>query len=102
MSDFHLQQVWHEACLELTRCERVIFCGYSLPDADIHIKYLLKRAEVNAGRTPDVFVVNNHPGKEERLREEERARYRRAFRDSSKVQYTELSFAEFANGQGPW
>ena len=96
MSDYHLQQVWHAAERALVQAEKIIFCGYSLPDADMHIRYLLKRAEINRGETPDVFVLNNHLEKPEREKEEESARYKRLFRDPSKVHYTQFGFQDLA------
>lgn len=96
MSDFHLQQVWHIAEQRIAFADRIYYCGYSLPDADMHIRYLLKRAEVNRGRTPEVFVVTNHPGKKDKERELERDRYRRLYRDPSKVVYTTWTFEDFA------
>jgi hypothetical protein len=96
MSDFHLQQVWHAAERAIAAADRIYFCGYSLPDADMHIRYLLKRSEVNRGSTPEVFVITNHPDKEETEKELERQRYRRLYRDPSKVVYTTWTFQQFA------
>ena len=97
MDDFHLQQIWHHAERALVEAERIIFCGYSLPDADLHIRYLLKRAEINRGTTPDVVVINNHAGKEARTQTDEKIRYEHLFRQPFKVKYTGFSFEEFAN-----
>jgi hypothetical protein len=96
MSDFHLQQIWHVAERKLAAADRIYFCGYSLPDADMHIRYLLKRAEVNRGSTPEVFVITNHIEKSDADREQERKRYTRLYRDPSKVIYTSLGFKDFA------
>jgi hypothetical protein len=96
MSDFHLQEIWHRAESALVQAERIFFCGYSLPDADVHIRYLLKRTEVNRGSTPDVFIMNNSKGKTKNTKKEEAGRYKRLFRDPSKVVYTKLTFEEFA------
>ena len=38
--------------------KNIFFCGYSLPDADIQIKYLLKRAQINRDSDLHVFVAN--------------------------------------------
>jgi len=95
MSDFHLEQVWHRAELALLEAERIFFCGYSLPDADMHIRYLLKKAEVNRGSTPDVFIISNHDKKEQAEKKTECARFKRLFRLPSKVVYTNLSFEQF-------
>lgn len=39
----HLTQVWYEAERVLREATRVIFIGYSLPDDDLEVVYLLKR-----------------------------------------------------------
>jgi hypothetical protein len=77
------------------KCDRLVFCGYSFPDADVHIRYLLKRIEVNRQQTPDVYIVNEHQGKNENSRRMEQERYMRFFRDKSKIHWTPLSFEEF-------
>lgn len=49
-------------CLQDT--EHIIFCGYSFPDADMHVKYALKHREVVKWDSPlRVTVVNEHWGK---------------------------------------
>ena|SRR5579884_3311217 len=58
--------------------------------------YLLKRAEVNRGSTPEIFVVNNHDQKSDAQKEQEKKRYQRLYRDPSKVVYTSLTFENFA------
>jgi hypothetical protein len=47
MSNYHLLRIWKKAETLLREAKQIIFCGYSFPDADLHIKYLLKRVEVN-------------------------------------------------------
>jgi hypothetical protein len=97
MDKLYLQEIWRMAEKELLAADWIVFCGYSFPDADIHIKYLLKRAEMNrSGDAPQVFVVNQHPDKTHWEREAELSRYMRFFREKDRVHWTELSFAEFA------
>jgi hypothetical protein len=101
MTNFHLQQVWRKTEAALQTADRIVFCGYSLPDADIHIRYLLKRAELNRSVEsvhPDIFVVNSYPGKDENTKKEEQLRFKRSFRHPEKVRYTNLSFEDFAAG----
>jgi NAD-dependent SIR2 family protein deacetylase len=101
MSNYHLQTIWRKAEQALISAKRIVFCGYSMPDADIHIKYMLKRAELNrTGPAAQVFVVNDHNGKKEGDRSAEIARFRRLFRDSVKVRFKKLSFQDFCE-QGP-
>ncbi len=40
----HLAQVWYEAERVLREANKVIFIGYSLPDDDVEVVYLLKRS----------------------------------------------------------
>lgn len=99
MSNFYLQQVWKRAEEELRHARRIIFCGYSFPDADVHIKYLLKRAVVNrTGPSPAVFIVNRPSDRsiEEHRESQDRKRYERFFRQKDQVHWTNLSFQDFA------
>jgi hypothetical protein len=97
MSNFYLQQLWKRAEDELKKARRIVFCGYSFPDADMHIRYLLKRAEVNrTGQPPHVFIVNEHPKKRQSERKLECGRYKRLFRQKDRVHWTKLSFEQFA------
>lgn len=97
MSNFYLQQIWREAEEACRDAQRIIFCGYSFPNADVHFKYLLKRAEVNrSGPPPSIFIVNERPDKTEQQRQQEKDRYERFFRQKDHVHWTKLSFEEFA------
>jgi NAD-dependent SIR2 family protein deacetylase len=95
MSNHFLQQIWRETENTLMAAKRIVFCGYSFPDADVHIKYLLKRVEVNRGATPDIYVFNSHSGKEDNVKEQEKERYERFFSEKPKVIYLDRSFQEF-------
>ena len=97
MSNLFLRTIWDSAERECGGARRIVFCGYSFPDADVHVKYLLKRVEVNNQRTPEIFVVNSHPGKKPEMMEQEMWRYCRFFVNKGNVHYTKLSFEEFAN-----
>jgi hypothetical protein len=95
MGNFYLQEIWRQTEQSLMQAKRIVFCGYSFPDADIHVKYLLKRVEVNRGSMPDIFVVNNHAGKSLEQKKTEKDRYTRFFSDQRKVRYTDCSFEGF-------
>lgn len=98
MSNLYLQQIWKEAEEAIRQAERIVFCGYSFPDADIHLKYILKRAEVNRnGTPPSIFIVNEHRKKKKQQREQEKDRYERFFREKERVHWTKLSFEQFAS-----
>jgi NAD-dependent SIR2 family protein deacetylase len=95
MSRIFLSMVWNKAESALRKADHLILCGYSFPDADMHIKYLLKRVQTN--RSPQnlrVTVISNHPDKTDEQKREEKLRYQRFLgRD---VNYTDSSFEDFA------
>ena len=97
MSNYFLQQIWRKAEKTLMKANRIIFCGYSFPDADIHIKYLLKRVEVNRGSTPEIYIFNNRNGKNPETKKQEKERYERFFTEKQKVKYLDKSFQDFCN-----
>ena len=103
MSRVFLSSIWNKTENTLREVDHIIFCGYSLPDADMHIKYLLKRMQTN--RQPDqktgqiqkvrFTVVSNHPDKTKAAAGAERKRYQRYF-GKENINYTDMSFEEFA------
>lgn len=96
LTNHYLETVWREAEETLLEAKRIFFCGYSFPEADIHIKYMLKRVEVNTANTPEIVVINNFEGKPQGLKDIEKSRYRRFFKDTGRVDYREQTFQEFA------
>lgn len=40
----HIQMSWHNAYMDLALADEVVFIGYSLPEADYHVRALLRRA----------------------------------------------------------
>jgi len=100
MSNFYLQQIWKKSEEILRDADHLVFCGYSFPDADLHFKYLLKRAEMNqpehAAKQLEVIVVNENVGKNDEARKAEMDRYLRFFRNKGLVHWTKLSFSDFA------
>jgi hypothetical protein len=97
LSNFHLQQVWRAAEGILMEAKRVVFCGYSLPDADMHVRYLLKRVEVNRQNAPDIFVVNHYKDKSGGETNSEIGRYLRYFRDPRKLHFKNMSFEDLCS-----
>lgn len=96
LSKVFLNQVWNKAEGELLDVEHLIFCGYSFPDADIHVKYLIKRIQKNRPHPENlkITVINNHNGKKRAIKDEEENRFKRFL--GSSVNYTQYSFEEFA------
>ena len=96
MTNPFIQKVFLKADKVLRSAKRIFICGYSFPDADLHIKYLLKRAEQFRGESPEIYVINNHRNKTEQQKEEEKQRISRFFKNKEKIHYTNLSFENFA------
>lgn len=40
--DSNIKNIWHNAFIELSEADKVVFIGYSLPNADFEFKHLLK------------------------------------------------------------
>jgi len=99
MNNVFLNIIWNKIEQELRNIQHIIFCGYSFPDADIHIKYLLKRIQTNRKTEIKFTVINNFPSKKEDLKKEEKIRYQRFL--GSNVNYTGLSFEDFVNDPIP-
>jgi NAD-dependent SIR2 family protein deacetylase len=94
MDNVVLSCVWRAFESLLRKTDHIVFCGYSLPDADIHVKYALKRREVISSNRLRITVVNEHQGKSDRDRQDEQFRFKRFL--SAPVDYTVLSFEDFA------
>ena len=94
LNNVFLSTIWNKTDIALRKVQHIVFCGYSFPDADIHIKYLLKRAQTNRDSPLKVTVVNNHKGKRADDAEQEKGRYQRFL--GVAVNYTNKSFEEFA------
>jgi hypothetical protein len=96
MSNYYLQQIWRNAEKTLMGVNRIFFCGYSFPDADIHIKYLFKRVEMNSGSvSAEIYIINNHENKSDEQKEQENQRYLRFFSRKENIHYLARSFEEF-------
>lgn len=94
-----LSSIWNRTDVALRKVRHIIFCGYSFPDADIHIKYLLKRAQTNRNADLHFTVINQFPGKPPEISRQERYRYVRFL--GPNVRYTGTSFEEFARNPIP-
>lgn len=96
MSRVFLALIWNKTENALRKVNQIVFCGYSFPDADMHIKYLLKRVQVNRDpRMPPLkfIVINNNKQNNSRWQEEE-SRYQR-FLGEGNVNYKDLNFETF-------
>jgi NAD-dependent SIR2 family protein deacetylase len=98
LSNVYLSVVWNHASKYLRDTSHVIICGYSLPDADMHVKYLIKAAQLNRDVSEDplqISLVNTVPGKSVLQSKDELARYERFF-GAPNVTDARISFEDFA------
>lgn len=93
MSNSFLTMVWHKTETTLRDIGHLIFCGYSFPDADMHVKYLLKRIQTNRAGRLKITVINNYPGRKAARRLEEEERYKRFL--GTHVHFAKKTFEEF-------
>jgi SIR2-like domain len=95
LNNVFLSWIWNRTDVALRHAKHIIFCGYSFPDADIHIKYLLKRAQTNRSQEMTITVVNHFEGKDPKISQQEAGRFKRFLGDQ--VNYTDLSFPTFVS-----
>ena len=101
MSNVFLSNVWNESEKALRESNILIFCGYSFPEADIHIKYIIKRVQTSRKKPPlKIMVFNNHEGKKDFSLRREEARYKRFLGDD--IVFTDKSFQDFAKEPGTY
>lgn len=101
MKNYFLNQIMHTSYEVLKNAKRIIFCGYSFPDADLLVRYLLKRLELNYDPRPDILVLNSYEGKRQASKVLEEQRYKRFFRNKDQVRYLDMTFSDFCrNGVG--
>lgn len=59
-SNPYLNNIWLQAEQFLRKCEKILFLGYSLPDSDINIKYLLKKSLYRDDKSKvKIYVITN-------------------------------------------
>lgn len=57
------KNLWKNAFVELSEASRVVFIGYSLPQADFELRYLLKKAIKPNTKIEVVLYHNDDPGR---------------------------------------
>lgn len=64
-----LENIWTNIEETISKCKKIIFLGYSLPDADIYFKYRIKKALMRNKNNPSIEVyTGNSNGEEERYK----------------------------------
>lgn len=60
-NNLHLRQIWQNAFYELSQAKEIIFIGYSFPEADFELRYLLKKAICPESKTTVVLHPKDNP-----------------------------------------
>lgn len=95
ISNPYLNNVYHHMNKYLYENNKIVFCGYSLPDADLYVKFIIKRAELYKEKSFDITVINGYEEKSLENMKKECNRYNMFF--NNQVNYLELSFQDFIN-----
>jgi hypothetical protein len=86
----HLVKIWLESEHALRKANTIFFIGYSLPESDFHVRYLLKKSLFRSNISPRVVVITstrNRKGSDLYLR------YKRFFGD---IEYHNIGFERFS------
>lgn len=86
--NYYLQTIWKRFHEVVKQADKIIFIGYSMPDADIMIKYTIKRACF--GQEKKFIVVNRNTGNELKNR------YTRLL---GNVNFHEIGFADLCESE---
>jgi len=57
----HIQTIWQNAYVELSEADKVVFVGYSLPDADYYVRTIIRRALRPTTRVVVYLAENDFP-----------------------------------------
>ncbi len=86
----HIQMIWHNAYIDLCEAKKVVFVGYSLPEADYHLRTLLKRAIRKDAELKVVLIKKDKPPAhcDKNIREKYAAsRYRAFFGSGTQIKF---------------
>lgn len=87
----YITKIWLEAEHVLRRATEVFFIGYSLPESDFHIRYLLKKALYRKEGNPRIIVITDPKNRQGSSLHK---RYRRFF---GSVKLEPIGFEGFAD-----
>lgn len=97
LNNHYIQEIFLKSEKVLMDANEVFICGYSFPDADIFLKYILKRAELFNQKSPKLYIINRNPERNPENRENtyKNDKISRIFKNKANINFTDLSFQEF-------
>lgn len=93
-----IKEVWEGAEKSISASKYLVFIGYSLPEADIHIRCMLTRAIANVTARPRILVIDYDQGnnsEHSRKVDDTKKRYKRLL--GNNVRFVRYGFQEFVN-----
>lgn len=61
LENVHLKSIWYNMYIEISQADELYFIGYSLPNADFELKYLLKKAVRSDTKIKVVLHKSDNP-----------------------------------------
>ncbi len=83
----HLESIWMNIEETISKCKKIIFLGYSLPDADVYFKYKIKKALMRNKNNPSIEVYTGDGNGEEE-------RYKATF---GKIKFKNMHFEDYVS-----
>lgn len=96
LSNFQIKLVWQNAGVEILEANRLVFIGYSLPQADFEFRQLLSRM-VHPQASVEVALFSDGSAGSERSFLEEKKRYEQFF-GSRKISFTSSGVIPYIDG----
>ncbi len=89
MDALFIKTLFQNAIECLKSAERVYFCCYSIPEADMDFKYIIKQVESDRKEFREVYLCNSKIG------DEELNRITNLFKNKDHIHNTDLAFEQF-------
>jgi hypothetical protein len=70
------REIWSDAATKLDNADQIIFIGYSLPQADFEIRYLLRKHIKKTTKIDVVLAESDEPKSESDILSKPESRYR--------------------------
>ena len=63
LDNLNIKNIWHNAYIDISEADQIVFIGYSFPDADFEMRCLLKKATKNNVKVDVVLCPSDDPNK---------------------------------------
>ncbi len=61
LENLNLKNIWHNAFIDISEADHIVFIGYSFPDADFELRCLLKKSVKDSADITVVLTESNDP-----------------------------------------